>query len=322
MKHLSRLILSLTALIASTLPAMAAEPKPTLLGLQEAASPSMERLHFFHDHILLWVITGIVVLVAILLAVVMVRFNAKSHPEPSKTTHNVMLEIAWTLVPVLILIVIAVPSFKLLYYLDRTETPDMTLKVNGYQWGWTYSYPDYEDIEFNADMMSDEDMATYIPDNKGRRLLETYNPIVLPINKNIQVIATANDVIHSWTVPAFGLKKDAVPGRINEMWTRIERTGVYYGQCSEICGINHAFMPIMVYAVTPDEFTAWTQCVQGDAAGKTDFPSRTCAQQLGFDKYREKENQLSLAVSEETQPEATAAEQQPETTTDTETGAE
>src|SRR5690606_20961065 len=155
----------------------------------------------------------------------------------------------------------------------------------GYQWGWTYQYPDYEGIEYNADMITDEDMAKYVLDNKGRRLLETYNPVVLPVNKNIQVITTANDVIHSWTVPAFGMKKDAVPGRLNEMWTRIERTGVYYGQCSEICGINHAFMPIMVYAVTPDEFTAWTECVKAESAAT--FPARECATKLGFDKYRE-----------------------------------
>ncbi len=323
MKHLSRLILSLTALIACSLPAMAAEPKPTLLGLQEAASPSMERLHTFHDGILLWVITAIVVLVAVLLAIVVIRFNARKNPEPSKTTHNVMLEIAWTLVPVLILIVIAVPSFKLLYYLDRTEKPDLTLKAIGYQWGWTYNYADFEGIEFNADIMSDDDIAKNFPKGNGRRLLETYNPIVLPINKNIQVITTANDVIHSWTVPAFGMKKDAVPGRLNEMWTRIERTGVYYGQCSEICGINHAFMPIMVYAVTPEEFTAWTECMKGDAS-KAEFPARECANKQNFDKYRDRENQISLAVEDEapaadaTAPAATPAT----TTTDTETGAE
>lgn len=321
MKHLSRLILSLTALIASNLPAMAAEPKPTLLGLQEAASPSMLRLHSFHDNILMWIITGIVIFVAVLLVVVIVRFNAKTNPTPSKTTHNVFIEVIWTLVPLLILILIALPSFKLLYYLDRTENPDMTLKAIGYQWGWTYQYPDYEGIEYNADMITDEDMAKFVPDNKGRRLLETYNPVVLPAGKNIQVITTANDVIHSWTVPAFGMKKDAVPGRLNEMWTRIERTGVYYGQCSEICGINHAFMPIMVYAVTPDEFTAWTECVKAESAAT--FPARECATKLGFDKYRDEENRITVDHEDKNADNtAEAVSQQTETKTETETGAE
>lgn len=309
MKSLSRLTLGLAALIAAALPAQAYEPKPTGLLQQEAASPLMERLHHFHDGLLMWIITAIVIFVFALLVIVVIKFNAKSNPVPSKTTHNVMLEIAWTLVPVLILIVIAVPSFKLLYYLDRTETPDLTLKAIGYQWGWTYQYPDFEGIEFNADIIPDDELALYIPDNKGRRLLETYNPIVLPINKNIQIIATANDVIHAWTVPAFGAKKDAVPGRLNEMWTRIERTGVYFGQCSEICGINHSAMPISVYAVLPDEFTAWTKCMTGEGA-QADFPARECVKKLGFEKYRSEENRISLNVTsiEETKAVDTAAE--------------
>lgn len=314
MQRLFSLSLSLFALIVSVLPAFAAEPKPTRLSLQDAATPSMERLHWFHDGLLLWIIGGIVAFVAVLLVIVMLRFNARANPEPSKVTHNVLLEVVWTLAPVLILIMIAVPSFKLLYYLDRTEDPDMTLKAIGYQWGWTYQYPDQGDIEFNADMIVDADMDQYIPDGKGRRLLETYNPIVLPINKNIQVLTTANDVIHSWAVPAFGMKKDSVPGRLNEMWTRIERTGVYYGQCSEICGINHAFMPIMIYAVTPDEFDAWAECVKGPGAS-ANFPSRQCAQNLGFDKYRDAENQVKLAVVETAEPEEN-------TNNNTEAGAE
>ena len=306
MQRLFSLSLSIFALIVSALPAFAAEPKPTRLSLQDPASVSMERLTWFHNHLLMWIITAIVIFVAVLLLIVIFRFNARANPVPSKTTHNVLLEIVWTLAPVLILIMIAVPSFKLLYYLDRTENPDLTLKTIGYQWGWTYQYPDQGDIEFNADMIVDADMDQYIPDGKGRRLLETYNPVVLPINKNIQVLTTANDVIHAWTVPAFGMKKDSVPGRLNEMWTRIERTGVYYGQCSEICGINHAFMPIMIYAVTPDEFDAWTECVNGPGAS-ANFPSRQCVQNLGFDKYRDAENQITLAVVETDEPEEDTA---------------
>ncbi len=304
---LSRLLAAVTVFAATTFlflaPAMAYEPKPTELGLQPAASPNMERLHFFHDHILVYVITGIVIFVALLLLWVILRYNAKANPVPSKTTHNVPLEVLWTVLPVVILIVIAIPSFKLLFYLNRTADPDMTLKVSGYQWGWTYTYPDHDGIEFNADIIRgskhadgsaatpEEDMAEinkYIPDGNGRRLLETYNPIVLPIEKNIRILTTATDVIHSWTIPAFGAKKDAVPGRTNETWFRIEAPGVYFGQCSEICGIDHSAMPITAYAVPVAEYDQWVSCMTGaDSAEKNaDYPSRACVQKLGFDKYR------------------------------------
>lgn len=297
-KFMHRFMAFLTVLLATSLPVMAAEPKPLLLGLQEAATPNMERLHFFHNNILLVIITGIVVFVLALLIWVALRYNAKANPVPSKTTHHVMLEVVWTILPVIILIMIAIPSYKLLFYLDRTSDPDMTLKVSGYQWGWTYTYPDHEDLEFNADIIRgpknaegraatpEEDMVEinkYIPDGKGRRMLETYNPVVLPIEQNIQILLTASDVIHSWTVPAFGAKKDAVPGRTNETWFRVTKPGVYFGQCSEICGIDHAAMPISVYAVTQDEFTSWISCMK---ESKADYPGRDCVQSLGFDKYR------------------------------------
>lgn len=295
MKHFTiRLLAAITAWLATATPSMAFEPKPLDLGLQEPATPNMQRLHDFHDNLLMYIITGIVIFVFLLLVWVVLRYNAKANPTPSKTTHNVLLEVAWTVVPVLILIVIAVPSYKLLYYLDRTATPDMTLKIAGYQWGWTYSYPSHEGLEFNADMIKDEELAQYIPDGKGRRLLETYNPIVLPTEKNIQILTTANDVIHSWTIPAFGVKKDAVPGRMNETWVHISEPGIYYGQCSEICGINHAAMPISVYAVTPAEYDSWLSCVTGDEAG-ADFPARACVQKLGFDKYRSKQKPQTVA---------------------------
>lgn len=264
---------------------MAAEPKQSLLGLQAPATPNMERLYWFHNNLLLVVITGIVVFVFILLVWVAIRYNAKSNPEPSKTTHHVMLEVVWTIVPVLILIIIAVPSYKILYYLDRTAEPDMTLKVTGFQWYWTYQYPDHEDLEVESRMIPDEELDEFIADGKGRRLLETYNPVVLPIGKNVQIILTANDVIHAWTVPSFGVKKDAVPGRTNETWFRVTSPGVYFGQCSEICGIDHAKMPISVYAVTQDEFDNWLACVSGEEAN-ADYPSRACVQKFGFDKYR------------------------------------
>jgi cytochrome c oxidase subunit 2 len=281
------LFAAVMALILTAGVAGAYEPKPTELGFQPPASPNMERLEHFHNDLLMWIISAIVIFVLALLLWVVIRFNAKSNPVPSKTTHNVPLEVLWTVVPVVILIIVAVPSFKLLYYLERTPTPEMTLKVSGYQWGWTYTYPDQGDIEFNADVIADDELDEYIPNKQGRRLLETYNPVVLPVGKDIQVIVTASDVIHSWTVPAFGAKKDAVPGRLNETWFHISEPGVYSGQCSEICGIRHASMPISVYAVTPEEFDQWAKCVKGDKAS-ADFPSRACVQSLGFDKYRNK----------------------------------
>lgn len=311
-----RILAALFVFAASAFPALAFEPKPTDIGLQEAATPNMERLHAFHDHNLMVVITGIVIFVFILLVWVVLRYNAKANPVPSKTTHHVLLEIVWTIVPVLILILIAIPSYKLLFYLDRVpaaaeDETNMTLKISGYQWGWTYAYPDVEGLEYNADIIRGEkdekghpaapavdqaEIDKYVPGGKGRRLLETYNPIVLPTGKNIQILLTATDVIHAWTIPAFGVKKDAVPGRTNETWVRIEKPGIYYGQCSEICGIDHASMPISVYAVTPEEYSAWVACVSGDGEGaKADFPARACVQSLGFDKYRSQQKGHALA---------------------------
>lgn len=311
---MTRVLAAFFAWLAFTLPAAAAEPKPALLGLQPAATPNMARLHDFHDNILLLIIAGIVVFVFLLLVWVAIRYNAKANPVPSKTTHHVLLEVVWTVVPIIILICIAVPSYKLLFYLDRTATPDMTLKISGYQWGWTYSYPEQEGLEYNADIIrapkdasgkagtpeqDQEEINKYIADGKGRRLLETYNPIVLPTEKNIQVLTTATDVIHSWTIPAFGVKKDAVPGRTNETWVRISEPGVYYGQCSEICGIDHAAMPIVAYAVPDAEYKAWLACVSGTGAeSKADFPARACVQSLGFDKYREGAKHAQAAQTE------------------------
>ncbi len=308
-----RILATITVMLAFSLPAFAFEPKPGDIGFQEAATPNMVRLHAFHDHLLMYIITGIVIFVFLLLLWVCIRYNAKANPVPSKTTHHVGLEIVWTIAPVIILLFIAIPSYKLLFYLDRTAEPDMTLKISGYQWGWTYTYPEHEGLEFNADIIRapkgadgrpakpHEDIleiGKYIPDGKGRRLLETYNPIVLPTEKNIQILTTATDVIHAWTIPAFGVKKDAVPGRTNETWVRISTPGVYYGQCSEICGIDHASMPISAYAVTPEEYDAWIKCVTGDGAeSKADFPARACVQSLGFDKYRSKQNANHLVQS-------------------------
>lgn len=259
MKYISLWSVLLVSYLQSYLPALAdsssqSYPTPTQLGLEAAATPQMERIASFHDDLLMWIITGIVIFVTALLVWVVIRYNAKANPEPSKTTHHVMLEVVWTVVPVLILIIIAIPSFKMLYYLDRTEEPEMTLKVTGYQWYWGYEYQDHDGLNFLSYMIPSEE----IDESKGqKRLLSTDNAVVLPVDTNIQILVTAADVIHSFTVPAFGIKKDAVPGRMNETWVRIEKPGTYYGQCSEICGKDHAFMPIEIKAVPKEEFEKW-----------------------------------------------------------------
>lgn len=254
MKKVNLWVYSLFAFFISVTSAQADDAaRPLQLGLREPASPQMERITDFHD-MLLWVITIIVIFVTALLAWVAIRYNKKSNPNPSKTTHNVPLEIMWTLVPALILIVIAVPSFKMLYYLDRTEEPEMTLKVTGYQWYWGYEYQDHDGLNFLSYMVPTDE----INEEEGqKRLLSTDNPVVLPIDTNIQIVITAADVLHAFTVPAFGIKKDAVPGRLNETWVRIDKPGTYFGQCSEICGKDHAYMPIEIKAVTKDEFEKW-----------------------------------------------------------------
>lgn len=254
MKKLNFVFLSLIGFFVATAVQAQDLPKPTQLGFKAAASPQMERLIHFHNDLLMWVITAIVIFVTGLLIYVMIRYRAKANPTPSKTTHNVLLEVLWTAIPIIILIVIAIPSFKMLYYLDRTENPEMTLKVTGYQWYWGYEYQDHDGINFLSYMIPEAE----IDESKDqRRLLSTDNAVVLPIDTNIQITITAADVLHSFTVPAFGIKKDAVPGRLNETWVRIDKPGTYYGQCSEICGINHAYMPIEIKAVTKEEFEAW-----------------------------------------------------------------
>ncbi|WP_119678828.1 cytochrome c oxidase subunit II [Indioceanicola profundi] len=228
-------------------------PTPWQIGLQQAASPVKAQLDGFHD-LLLGIIAAIVLFVAGLLAYVLVRFRASANPVPSKNTHNTLLEVAWTVVPVVILAVIAVPSFRVLYYMDKAPNAEMTLKVTGYQWYWGYEYPDQGGIAFESYMLPAEQVT-----NPNLRLLEVDQRVVVPVDTDIRVLVTASDVIHSWAMPAFGVKKDAVPGRLNETWFRVEREGVYYGQCSEICGVNHAFMPIAIEAVSKEAFADWVQ---------------------------------------------------------------
>lgn len=244
-----------TSLLLWSMPVLAGEPLPWQLGLQEAASPSAEKLNAFHD-LLLYIITAIAVFVLLLLIYVMIRFNKRANPKPQQFSHNVLIEVIWTVIPVIILIVIAVPSFRLLYFLDRTEEPEMTLKVTGYQWYWGYEYPDHEGINFLSYMIPDDEIDT----SKGQvRLLSTDNAVVLPVDTNIQILVSAADVLHAWAVPALGIKIDAVPGRWNETWVKINKPGVYYGQCSELCGKDHSYMPVEIRAISKEDFEKWVK---------------------------------------------------------------
>jgi len=230
----------------------AAKPEPWQLGLQPAATDMMARISSFNDFLLI-LMTAITVFVLGLMVYVMVRFNAKANPAPSKTSHNTLIEVVWTVIPILILLVIAVPSFRLLYD-QATPEADMTIKATGYQWYWGYEYPDHGDIAFDALMLEDNELQP------GQlRLLTTDNAVVVPVDTTVRVLVTAADVIHNWAMPAFGVKMDAYPGRLNETWFRANKTGIYYGQCSELCGIRHSFMPIMVKVVEKEEFTAWVE---------------------------------------------------------------
>ena len=253
-KFLALTLSFLSALVMFSLPAIA-ESGAQDWGLlfQPSVTSSADRIHDFHD-MLLYIITGIVIFVFVLLVYVVLKFNAKANPKPSNVTHNVMLEIVWTVVPIIILIIIAVPSFKILYQNDKIAEPEMTLKVTGYQWYWGYEYPDHEGINFMSYMVKTQDLK-----EGQKRLLSTDNVVVLPIETNIALLVTAADVIHAWAIPAFGVKIDAIPFRTNETWFRIEKPGVYYGQCSEICGKDHSYMPIEAHAVTKEEFKAWVE---------------------------------------------------------------
>lgn len=228
-------------------------PAPWELGFQAAATPVMERIDALHDGLLI-VITAITVFVLALLLIVIFRFNEKRNPRPSKNSHNTLVEVVWTVVPVFILLGIAIPSFRLLYFADRAEEAEMTIKAIGRQWNWGYEYPDHGNFTFEAFLVPDEELA------EGQlRLLSTDEPVVVPVETNIRLLTTASDVLHSWAVPSFGVKIDAVPGRTNESWFRVERPGRYYGQCSELCGIKHAFMPIVVEVVSEERFAQWLE---------------------------------------------------------------
>ncbi|MCC7259740.1 MAG: cytochrome c oxidase subunit II [Alphaproteobacteria bacterium] len=241
-------VLSLVLLHASGVHAQ--EIKDWQLGFQQPVTPVMEQLEGLHD-LLLVVITGITLFVMGLLGYTCWRFSAKRNPVPSKTTHNTMIEVIWTVIPALILVVVAIPTFKLLYYMNSEPEADMTLKVIGHQWYWEYEYPEHG-IRFDSYLVEEKDLKPGQP-----RLLDVDNHIVVPVDTTVRVLITAADVIHAFTMPAFGIKTDAVPGHLNQTWFRAEKTGTYRGQCSELCGVRHGYMPIVIDVVGKEEYAQW-----------------------------------------------------------------
>jgi cytochrome c oxidase subunit II len=249
-----------TAALAAPFAAFAAmadvvdEPRPWQMGFQPAASPVREHIDALNDELLV-IITLISVFVLGLLLYTIIRFNVKVHPVPSKRTHAPLLEVLWTTVPILILVVIAVPSFKLMFYMDHAQHADMTLKVTGHQWYWSYQYPDQANLSFDSNMMPQDEAV-----KEGKpRLLEVDNPVVLPVGTVVRILVTGSDVLHSWFMPSMGVQEYAVPGRTNEAWLSINEVGTYYGQCNQICGVNHPFMPIEIKAVSKDDFAKWVE---------------------------------------------------------------
>jgi cytochrome c oxidase subunit 2 len=254
-KRLTALAVTVLALLAGAQAALAGlgQPSPWQLGFQESVTPVMDNITSFHDF-LLYIITGIAGFVLVLLLIVMIRFNARANPVPSRTTHNTLIEVLWTVIPIVILLVIAVPSFKLLFLQLNLPSADMTVKATGKQWYWSYSYPDHGKFEFDSLMLKADELKADQP-----RLLSVDNEMVVPVNKTVHVIVTGADVIHAFAVPSFGIKIDAIPGRINETWFKATREGVYHGQCSELCGKDHAFMPIAVRVVSEQAFATWVE---------------------------------------------------------------
>ncbi|MDA9667224.1 cytochrome c oxidase subunit II [Candidatus Pelagibacter sp.] len=247
MKKFILIILSAIFITSAT----ANQPKDWQLGFQNPASDGMRDIVNFHNNLLLPIIIAISVFVLFLMIYACIRFRASRNPVPSTTTHNIAVEVLWTLIPCLILIVMAVPSFKILYKQDTIPKADVTVKAIGYQWYWGYEYPD-ENIIFESYMVETKNLKENQP-----RLLTVDHEVVVPVNKVIKVLITANDVLHAWALPSFGVKRDAVPGRINETWFKADKVGTYYGQCSELCGIKHAFMPITVRVVSEEDYAEW-----------------------------------------------------------------
>ncbi|MGN6570482.1 MAG: cytochrome c oxidase subunit II [Pseudolabrys sp.] len=278
LKRLVAFVVTSVAVFAGGAAAYAAneatgQPHPWQLGLQAGATPVMDDIIWFHDF-LVWLTAAIALFVLVLLVVVMVKFNARANPVPSRTTHNTLIEVIWTVVPVLILVAVAVPSFRLLFYQLNTPKADLTIKATGKQWFWSYSYPDQK-FEFDSVMVQTKDLKPGQP-----RLLTVDNEMVVPVNKIVRVQTTGADVIHSWAVPSFGVKIDAIPGRLNETWFKAEREGTYYGQCSELCGRDHAFMPIVVHVVNDKDYAAWLEQAKKKYASDDSLPTKVAAAEV------------------------------------------
>ncbi len=231
--------------------AMAQLPQPWQMGMQAAASPVAENLQSLHT-LVLWIVTVVTIVVAALLLYVIFRFSAKRNPVASRTSHNTLIEVIWTVVPVLILVVIAIPSFRLVYFEDRTANADITIKVTGHQWYWEYDYGTAAKVDFNSRVVADEDLKP-----GEHRLLDVDNQLVVPAGKNVRVLTTSADVIHSFFIPSLAVQRYAIPGRTIETWFRVDKPGTYYGECNQICGANHSAMPISIKAVPEAEFQAW-----------------------------------------------------------------
>ncbi|HET8996116.1 MAG TPA: cytochrome c oxidase subunit II [Acetobacteraceae bacterium] len=263
---------TLGGVLASAGPVHAQLPRPWEMGMQVAHSPVQARIESLHT-LVLWIITLVTLFVGALLVWVLFRYNARANPTPGRTTHHTLLEVAWTVVPVLILAIIVIPSFRLVYYEDRTASADMTVKVTGHQWYWEYAYPDQNNIDFTSYIVKDADLKPGQP-----RLLTVDNPLVVPAGKNIRILATSSDVIHSFFIPSLGVQRYAIPGRMIETWFRADQPGEYHGECNQICGTNHSFMPIVIKAVTPEEFQAWVKDAKTRfAANPPEDPSRFAA---------------------------------------------
>ncbi len=269
-------------------PALAVEPglgQPYhgQIGLAAPATEVARDIHSFYDFVNI-IIIAIALFVLALLIYVMVRFRESANPTPSKTTHNTLLEVAWTVVPILILVAIAIPSFKLLMLQYTYPKPDLTVKAIGNAWFWEHEYPDQGGFTITSNMLSDEEVAE--KNKKGLptpRLLAVDNEIVVPVNKVVHVLVTSNDVIHNWTIPSFGSKIDAVPGRLTSTWFRAEKEGIFYGQCSELCGLNHAFMPIGVRVVKQEVFDEWAGAMQAkDRKRAKEILDRVALEQAGL----------------------------------------
>jgi cytochrome c oxidase subunit 2 len=239
-------------------------PKDYQLTFQDAATPNMADITWFHNSFLFPIILVITLFVTALLIYVMIRFSSKNNPNPSKTTHNSLVEVIWTVVPVIILIVIAIPSFRILY--TQQDVPidaDLTIKATGYQWYWGYEYPDNDGMYFDSLPLEEDELT------EGKlRLLSVDNPLVVPAGAVVRVQVTSSDVIHNWAVPSFGVKMDAIPGRLNETWFKVDNPGIYYGMCSELCGVRHAFMPIEVHVMEEADYQAWLVSASEQFASK------------------------------------------------------